>query len=1058
MTAAIASPPLKRFLWKEYRMLRGLWLAVLVLGLLVDWLLSALLAPPVDFSAVRFFVALAAATLYAAGAAAVLFSVEHEEQTYDFLRGLPTTWQPLFVGKLLIATFSAVALAAVLAILGMLPGGFRPPSNIDAENAASILGMAIFEALAWGTLCSLIFKRPLAAALVTLVVGALAVSLAVSAVSTSTVPLNDPASYAGAIPLRLAIVVALFGLSTVVARRWLGRQPAGANTSSVGSLRALIAVRKHDGTTEAGAVQRAATLRPGPMIVRLVWQSWRESWKFLLVPFVLAAVCMVIGFSGGWLYDISVRHEISFPIAAASLFCFLAAAPALLGALAFSADQRRGGVRFLAEHAATPRTIWFSRHIVWFGILVVLLTVVVLSAATLLTTVVQTHLPDYRRYHDEFDPLTYAWDARQLRGAISYGLLAGTTVMTFLWCGALAAYAIGQFCSMLLRSEILSAFTSLVLATLLIPWTIPLVAWDLSGWLFLLPLAIAFLLATWLRAPHWLAGRNSWRSWVWPVTVIVGAISLVSFLLPQVRLDQVRNVPMQFPEQIAAATITPNRTTANKKYEAEATVTADMYLKAANLLSAPIDDNPLARWSIPAFSKEAPSGAHLPGFVAGIDETKIPADQLKDFLAAKRKLTDLMFQQREAALKLAIEASERPACQFKFQLGPTKDNRRYRWSVVDRLQPSPTYEAVSRLLNQLISGSAGGATIDDLFAALRMNRHIAMNQPTAIVVGQLRPERSILAGLTKLIFATELSNAERRKTLEKLQAYFRQNTALEQALLTDRLVIRAIVEGSEPPLILASKPIGTEPYLAFTANELPWERKRALIALDLITGQNLQNALELKNSLSKSAGQGWGLNELRQWYRPYYQPAIWLTQQPAAATSYLVSMEYQLRVPVNELFLEYCHTIAVERATLLQIALVMYRADHKAYPPTLEALVPACLEKLPLDPYALRNFEYRAQGLEKPLGGYGFSTGEMIPSHTPLLWSIGPDNFQLQERVVATSAGDDADVANSRAPTDGATSNPPKQEAEVMYSLESSEWNINYSNLNPREFLFTLPK
>ncbi len=934
MITAIASPPLKRFLWKEYRMLRGLWLAVLVLGLLVDWLLSVLLAPPADFPAVRFCVALAAATLYAAGAAAVLFSVEHEEQTYDFLRGLPATWQPLFAGKLLVATVSAVALAVVLAILGFLPGRFQLPSNLDAQNAASVLGMAIFEAVAWGTLCSLIFKRPLAAALTTIIIGPLVVSWAVSVMSSSSVPLNDPTSFAAAIPLRLAIVVALFALSIIIARRWLDTK-ATVTSAAVSSPSFLATLQSRVESLKSRAARRIGRSHGRAMILRLVWQSWRESWKFLMVPVVLAAICLAIGRFGGWLYDVSPRHTVLFPFLVFCLFCSLLASPALLGALAFSADQRRGSVRYLAEHAASPRLVWLSRHIVWLGVLMVVMGVVVIAAATFLTNVVQAQLQDFLNFRDMVTPLPYAYDSRQLHEDVSSGLSIGTTVMKFLWCGALTAYAIGQFCSMLLRSEILSAFTSLVLAVVLIAWIAALIAWGLSGWLFLLPLAIAFLAATWLRAPFWVAGRNAWRTWAWPAAVIGGVLAFLGVLLPQVRLNQVRSVPSPLRTRTSPVTTSTESALFVKQLDKEAAATAEMYLRAANLLNAPIADSPLERWAKPEFADDGPNSTGT------IDASKIPADQLNDFLTAKQKLLGLQSKQRDAALKLAIEASQRPTCQFEFPLSLSQDDAlRYVPDVTLRFETSQTYQAVSGLVQSLTSTPGIESPLEQMFAALRMNRHMMMNQPAAITVRQLRFERQLLDGIASLMSVKEQAEAERRKAIEKLQAFYQRNPVLDQTFMAELIAMRNVINGQEPPLILASKPIGNDSYLAVTANELPWERERALLALDLITDQNRQNAQDLKNTLVQTAEHNGGAQVLRAWYRPTWQPAMWLTQQPAAATSYLVSMEYQLRVPVNELFLEYCHTVTAERATLLQIALAMYRADQKEYPPTLEALVP----------------------------------------------------------------------------------------------------------------------
>ncbi len=568
------------------------------------------------------------------------------------------------------------------------------------------------------------------------------------------------------------------------------------------------------------------------MILRLVWQSWRESWKFLMVPVVLAAVCLVIGLFGGHLYKVVDRHPVLFPFLARSLFCCLVASPALLGALAFSADQRRGGVRFLAEHAAAPRIVWLSRHIVWLGALVILIILIVVAAATLITNVVQSHLQDYWRSHDEFVSVTYSWDARQLREAISSGLYAGTTAMTFGWCGALAAYAIGQFCSMLLRSEILSAFTSLVLAILLVPWIAALVAWGLSGWMFLLPIAIAFLSATWLRAPYWIAGRNSWRTWTWPAAVIAGALAVVGIMLPQVRLNQVRSVSRPLlREQSASTAVTPESAAFAKGWDVEATATANMYLKAAEPLQTFLDENPLKPWQRQEFYDSAGGMTIAAGNnILGIVEDRIPQEQKATFRAAQKKFLEQWQQKHAEALKLASAASERPLCRFNFPLAPRKNARQNRSGAVE-LEPSGDFAVMSRLISSLTYNPiefAGQVGFDQLFAALRLNYHMRFEQPTAIALNQLRFERTILEGIATWAAQKERTTDERRTALEKLQSQFRRQAVFADAFAADRKVIRKVVNGDEPPLILASERSDRAAYLAFAANEFPWERERAL--------------------------------------------------------------------------------------------------------------------------------------------------------------------------------------------------------------------------------------
>ena len=75
-----------------------------------------------------------------------------------------------------------------------------------------------------------------------------------------------------------------------------------------------------------------------PMTARLLWQTWRESWKRLPMPIVVDAALLlttVVGFFSNWVHGIGP---------ASRRRCF--SLPALYGALAFSADQRRHSFAF----------------------------------------------------------------------------------------------------------------------------------------------------------------------------------------------------------------------------------------------------------------------------------------------------------------------------------------------------------------------------------------------------------------------------------------------------------------------------------------------------------------------------------------------------------------------------------------------------------------------------------------------------------------------------------------------------------------------------------------
>src|SRR5262249_25165021 len=148
-----------------------------------------------NFGLTLFYTALTAATLYAVGASATTFSVEHEEETYDLLTRLPTKWWPPFGAKLLVTLLSAMLLAVFLSVTAL---AFRFPLTASADDAYEALGMmgfAIVEAVAWGTLFSLLIKRPLLAAIITLVVGALGVEILVCYSSQYALSSQAPEAY-----------------------------------------------------------------------------------------------------------------------------------------------------------------------------------------------------------------------------------------------------------------------------------------------------------------------------------------------------------------------------------------------------------------------------------------------------------------------------------------------------------------------------------------------------------------------------------------------------------------------------------------------------------------------------------------------------------------------------------------------------------------------------------------------------------------------------------------------------------------------------------------------
>jgi hypothetical protein len=968
--AVPAAAVISRFVWKEFRMLRGLWLAVGILGLLMQWVSHKVSPPAVDQPMLLFSTALCAAVLYAVGAASTIFSVEHEEGTYDYLTSLPSTWWPLYVGKLIVVIVSVFALAAGLSVSGWVICDFGTRDSNDTRGALALFGVASLEAIAWGTLFSLLLKRPLVAAIFTLVVGGFVLNLLVNLTATFAVASLSPAAYAEAIPQRLGVAALVLVCSTLLARRWIsvGVAADSPQTRAAGeTLRLRVAARLWSTAGTARGERRS-------MLARLIWQTWRDSWKLLPLP-IGAAAFLVLGI--GALIGLSGVSDEVTTVALASSLLFV---PALYGAMAFSADQRRESYRFLAEHGARPRYVWLARHIVWLGTLCLLFAAVVIFAAAMFAIGLRVSAVDaVERYVSQGLPgpeVGYAFER------VTWFVLRTTTLGT---CGMLAAYAVGQFCSMLMRSEILAAFAALVLSVVVSVWMAVLLAWDLNGWLFLLPLAVALMLATWLRAPDWIAGRNSWRTWIMPALLLLLALTIAWTALPKARLGQISDRGLPFTPMDAAV-----ERQNIPAFGPEARETAEIYQRAVAMWHQWDKNHLLERWQQPEYQE--PFGIEDPSD-DGIDVTKIPPNEIEAYYEARQRQTELKREARAAALSLATQASARPTCHFNFDVRLTSANvpvdARWQWNI----HSDPAFSELRDLLTRL-QFIDPGQPFHRLLAALRMSAHLASGQPTVVFMPVLNLEQMVLRRVGEWAAHEGRTMEELQAALDELTNHFGLGPSLLDPLIADHNLVRDVVLGGVPSLAQATRPDSLFMNLAYLANQLSWERTRGLAALNQITALNISEANQLVSALAGGNSREMSNQTIRRWLRPRYGldwPETWLVARPAAATSYLTRCEYQFRSPVHKLFRAYCDMETCRRAALQQIALAMFRRDHGEYPGRLSELVPNYLDSLPMDPYSGEPFQFEPQGVDLPLQNLN------LDPMTPFLWSVGPGNARLRQ-------------------------------------------------------------
>lgn len=1017
--SASLTPITSRFLWKEYRTLRGMWLAVLGLGGVVQALLVLFAAPNADVPSITFGTALATTVLYAVGASAVLFAVEHEDETYGFLTGLPATWVPLYVGKLSVALGTSFALAAALIVTGAVIAGGRLPSATNAQLNLGLFGVGIFEAIVWGTLFSLLMKRPIAAVLCAIAVGSVAVHFAVNyAAPNGTAALNLQ-SYATAIPYRLMIVFAVLACSALVARRWLiiGNRPLPGGVAQripfrpsawIANVTQVFSRSTGRDSAPAQSLSRRGTL------TRLLWHAWRENWKMLLMPFAVAIFLYVAVIAlGGTI----IGTEFATVVCAAIAFLL----PTLYGAMAFGADQRRGKYRFLAEHAASPRYVWLSRHVVWLGSLVGISLIVAVAAS--LAGVLTLHYTTGQRisydFYRGYESTTTS--ARQLHVLLNLLLLC--SVLSSL--GALTAYALGQICSMLLRSEILAAFLAVVLSVVLSAWVAVIWVWELEPLLCLLPLFAGFMLATWLRAPDWLTDRKSLRSWWKPAVAIVAPIALLALFLPEMRrLPALPRESIGMPIRLNAGHYSRGNTPAARE-------TAKMYEKAAQLWTEAQGSDILHRWQQRKYYGEDKFGN------SRIDESKMTMMEQIEYRQALQEQQEKLNRARQQVNDIIIEGSRRPSCRFDvdWSAEPTalsdvgvNNKQREAWATVF----SQFLGVLQLIQNVPFEDLPPAEAVEFQLAGLRMLDHLRQGQPTDVANGVLGVEMSFLERIVGWASRDSVPTEQLQEFLKDLQNYFADNPIDPKATFdTDASIVRRVLVGEIPPATLAAHPENQVIYLAFLANELPWERERALKALDQITLENQGEAAELARFIYGRQEQPFANQYLQRWIRNEGEGAEpWTENLPSAATSYLAALEYKTRVSVRKWFQRVLEAETYRRATLLRLALILYHREHGEYPSQLSELTPKFLKELPPDPFTGNNqpFSYLPAGLDLPLTQYANSSVTEIAPRTPLLWSAGPSNVRLKRTQHDTS------VPGEKDPSEITTI------MKVYYILESDDY------------------
>lgn len=1009
MSSITFSPIATRFAWKEFRTLRGFWIAALILAALIQWfLLAAYDRPPaIGWPAALFTVALIAAAFYVVGVAATTFSMEHEEGTYSFLTGLPTRWLPIFAGKLLFALTSALSLAVALTVLACILNGGELPNRANTMFTFGAFGFIIVEALVWGTFFSLLLRQPLLAAL--LAIGA--VSLSLSWLTTTFVEGNlsslTASSYLAVLPQRAALVFVVFLIDILLARRWLvvsaphsvTRIASSDQLSSISGKRSLLV---RFASWPFAALARHTSAR---IFGHLCWQTWRQTWQLMFVlPTFAALLCLMFyAFANGENFFVSESQIPLIPFVAGLL------ATALHASVVYCPDQRGRSYRYLAAHAAWPRYIWFARLAIWLLPIVAILAIVVAFSASGVFDL-------QREWRQQLNwMLRNNWsNGRYIREQLLDVAILRRGFLFGIW-GVFTGFAVGQACSLCFRQALVAGFAAMVVSLPLCALGLAIWAWELPAAVFLFPLVVGLFAATWLRMPDWIVDRHTPRAWLKVAAAVMIPILFIVWQLPAAR-ELVHG-----KDQLALAQIANGwaaRTSLNRNGMSD-----DVSAVIANWLARDISE-------VTAANRAA--GDRLIRLAEMIEWLPRPngSDEQSD---AKLSRGEQYFQQdvdlnRKRLDEAVTLTSQAPGFPPLFEFDAKGEN--------------PIFKHLSSLA-VMLSNAGVVATeqgkLDDALkyhlAALQLWQRIADRAPTRIL--PFRELRGLQSRLVDWAAAAGQTSARIRQAIDAMEAFDFIGTSPRVAwsppgpLLSDYLEVRENLLGEQPASMLAGGASFTK-YLPLLAHHLPFERARALKLLDyLLFVRTTQwydvvariNQVRLQRRAHESIAQrgrdttsddGNAIREQIQLayessfdYRHYipsddYPPYSWLR------TTYLLRDEMERLGSFGQWLQSFVNAQVALWGLRQQLALVAYRIDHGQYPESLDALVPDYLPFVPIDPYSSRQFEYQPKGLPLELRGI-FGSESSIAADTPFLWSVGALNAHLEKRTIVETINANVD-------------------------------------------------
>ena len=493
----------RRLVWKEHRAQRQL-LVVLLLGCVCLYVLLRLQSAPWGMS---LGLSSTICIFFVVAATAIAFAGEVDDRTVNLLRMLPCRTSTMITAKLtaivtgcLALVLALAALSGVIELIGLaFPQYWRTSAGQLPSNGPWFVNFiaSMLLLFACTLLASFLTRRVISAVGIAAIMFVAVLLLSGSVLSAFSGLYADDVSV---IPWIFVCSLAIMTGSIALARPWhLGRIPPDWRTAQSEAAR----TRRSIPSFLPYGIAAIRRIVSGPASQRRIHATlfWRECRS--AIPF--AAIWLIIGIAN-CIYRATIGAYYAWPMLYLMVFMHEC------GQRTMRSDQRSGSLLMLANVGVSPGSIWFSKTMIWFSVMIGVGVVFVFldtTASDILNNQTSNGLESgivqlisTIRTPGMLDSDHVTRDVNTDDQWLQFGTSVAIVLLTF---------SIGQLTASWIRRQIIAYAASLLLLFGVAWLTMFCVASDYSVWIAVVPIAICFLLATRLTARQWIDGHVSWR-------------------------------------------------------------------------------------------------------------------------------------------------------------------------------------------------------------------------------------------------------------------------------------------------------------------------------------------------------------------------------------------------------------------------------------------------------------------------------------------------------------------------------------------------------------------